>query len=68
MEKAPRPDEPQLVLAENANGSPIYFKEHTVTNDNKDYDVMILIKPKENGDNPPHTAGEKIASQTTKPN
>ena len=28
------------------NSTPIYFKEQTVGNDDKLYDVMILIKPK----------------------
>ena len=34
-------------LAENSNNTtPIYYKEQTVGNDDKLYDVMILIKPK----------------------
>ena len=48
----------QLVLAEGSQipqGSPIYFKEHTVNDADKQYDVMILIKPKENGNDPPGT-------------
>ena len=28
------------------NNTPIYYKEQTVGNDDKLYDVMILIKPK----------------------
>ena len=28
------------------SGTPIYVKEQTVNNDDKLYDVMILIKPK----------------------
>ena len=34
-------------MAENNNNTtPIYYKEQTVGNDDKLYDVMILIKPK----------------------
>ena len=34
-------------MAENSNNTtPIYYKEQTVGNDDKLYDVMILIKPK----------------------
>lgn len=36
----------QILLAEGGTSSPIYYKEQTVDNDNKLYDVMILIKPK----------------------
>lgn len=45
---ATRPEDTQFLLAEGAKGSPIYFKEHTVANDDKLYEVMILIKEKDN--------------------
>lgn len=37
---------PQDDVNKNSNTTPIYYKEQTVGNDDKLYDVMILIKPK----------------------
>ena len=40
-------EEGKLLMAKGGtNNSPIYYKEQTVGNDDKLYEVMILIKPK----------------------
>jgi len=38
-------EESKIIMADGSN-SPIFYKEQTVGHDDKLYDVMVLIKPK----------------------